>query len=91
MGVKRVSVAEGKRDFTRLLKEAREKLVNVLIFNEREGELVGALLPPQEYERYTQLDAYFEALRLSKKFESLPLDVPKLVRRSRQELEERAP
>lgn len=90
MAAKRVSVAHGKRDFTQLLKEAREKRIAILVFNEREDELAGAILSPQEYERYEQLSAYFEALRLSKKFEHLDLNVPSLVRRSRQELEERA-
>ncbi|MCS6903437.1 MAG: type II toxin-antitoxin system Phd/YefM family antitoxin [Candidatus Bipolaricaulota bacterium] len=90
MTAKRVSVAEGKRDFTQLLKEAREKQMPILIFNEREDEFAGAILSPQEYERYEKLNACFEALRLSKKFEHLALNVPELVRRSRQELEERA-
>ncbi len=90
MTAKRVSVAEGKKDFTQLLKEAREKHVPILIFNEREDEFAGAILSPQEYERYEQLNAYFEALRLSKKFEHLAMDIPEFVRRSRQELEERA-
>jgi len=90
MAAKRVSVAEGKRGFTQLLKEARERRISILVFNEREDKLAGAILPPQEYERYKQLSAYFEALRLSKKFEDLALDVPSLVRQSRQELEERA-
>ncbi len=90
MAAKRVSVAEGKRSFTQLLKEAREKHIPILIFNEREDELAGAILSPREYERYEQLNAYFEALRLSKRFEHLDLDVPSLVRRSRRELEERA-
>lgn len=89
MAVKRVSVATGKKEFTQLLKEAREKHMPILIFNERADEFAGAILSPQEYERYEQLKAYFEALRLSKKFEHLAIDVPELVRRSRQELEER--
>lgn len=90
MVVKRVSVATGKKDFTQLLKEAREKRMPILIFNEREDEFAGAILSPQEYERYEQLHAYFEALRLSKKFGHLKMNMPELVRQSRQELEERA-
>ena len=90
MTTTRISIAEGKKSFTQLLKEAREKHIPILIFNEREGKLAGAILSPEEYERYEQLNAYFEALRLSKKFEHLDLDVPSLVRRARRELEERA-
>lgn len=89
MDGKRVSVAEGKKGFTQLLKEAKEKDIPVLIFNERSGEFAGAILSPEEYERYERLRAYFEALRLSKKFAHLKIDVSELVRESRQELEER--
>lgn len=90
MDSKRVSVAEGKKEFTQLLKEAREKQMPILIFNERSAEFAGALLPPEEYERYERLRAYFEALRLSQKFAHLKLDLPELVRQAREELEEHA-
>lgn len=90
MDGKRVSVAEGKKGFTQLLKEAREKHIPILVFNERLDEFVGAILSPEEYERYERLRAYFEALRLSKKFAHLKLDVGELLWESRKELEERA-
>jgi len=56
---KRVSVAEGKREFTPLLKKAKEKGIPILVFNERRDELVGVILPPAELARYEQLHAYF--------------------------------
>lgn len=90
MSGKRVSVAEGKKGFTQLLREARDKQVPILIFNERLDELAGAILSPEEYERYERLRAYFEALRLSEKFAHFKLNLPQLVRLSREELSERA-
>ncbi len=87
---KRVSVAEGKKRFTQLLKEAREKQIPILIFNERSENFSGVILPPEAYEQYEQLRAYFEALRLSQKFAHLKIDLAKLVRQAREELEERA-
>jgi hypothetical protein len=91
MKSKKVSVAEGKRDFTQLLKEARDKRIPILIFNERVAELAGAILPPEEYRQYERLSAYFEAIRLSKKFADLDIDIPELTRKTRKELEERTP
>lgn len=85
----RVSVAEGKKDLSRLLREAAERRSPILIFNERKGELAGALLSPAEYERYERLQGYFEALRLSQKFSPLKLDLEALVKASRAELNER--
>jgi hypothetical protein len=90
MDSKRVSVAEGKKEFTQLLKEARKKQIPILIFNERLDDFAGALLPPEAYEHYERLRAYFEALRLSQKFADLKIDLPSLVRQAREELEERA-
>jgi len=90
MDGKRVSVAEGKKEFTQLLKEAREKRIPILIFNERLEALAGAILSPEAYEQYERLRAYFEALRLSQRFARLKIDLPNLVRQAREELEERA-
>jgi len=87
MNTKKVSVAEGKKFFTQLLKEAEEEQTAILIF--RRGRFAGAILPPGEYERLERLQAFFEALYLSKQFAHLSVDVAQLVRESRQELEER--
>ncbi len=86
----RVSVAEGKKDLSRLLREAAEARSPIPIFNERKGELAGALLSPAEYERYGRLKGYFEALRLSQKFAPLELDLDALVKASRAKLNGRA-
>ena len=84
---RKVSVAEGRRGFTRLLREARERDAPILIFNEREEELVGAILPPREYARYARMRAYFEAPALSQRLSGLGLEVEELVREARKELE----
>jgi PHD/YefM family antitoxin component YafN of YafNO toxin-antitoxin module len=84
---RKVSVAEGRRGFTRLLREAREKGSPILIFNKREEELVAAILPPKEYARYARMRAYFEALALSQKLSGLGLEAEELVREGRKELE----
>lgn len=89
MESRRVSVAEGKREFTQLLKEAQEKGIPILIINERAHRLAGVILSPDEYERYEKLRAYFEALRLSQKYAHLKVDLPELVRQAREELEDR--
>lgn len=86
---RRVSVADGKRSLTKLLREARETHQPILIFNERRNELAGALLSPEDYERYQRLSAYFEALRLSESLSDRKLGLSDLIREARQTLEER--
>jgi hypothetical protein len=51
---------------------------------------VGAILPPDEYERLGRLQAYFEALQLSKQLAHLQVSAVELAQEARQELEKRA-
>jgi len=88
MSEKRVSVAEGKKEFTQLLHEAAERKIHILVF--RHDAFAGAILPPEEYELFERLRAYFEALRLSQKFSSLKVTAAELAEQSRSELEERS-
>lgn len=85
--VRRISVAEGKRRFTQLLREAQEG--PILIVNARSRRLAGALLSPADYARYARLSAYFEALRLSQKLCHVGFSVHELLAEAREELEER--
>lgn len=89
MAGRRVSVAEGKRDFTRLLREVRESQVPILIYDYREGTPAGVIVSPEEYERYTHLRAYVEAVRISEATKHLKLEAADLARRSRRDLEAR--
>lgn len=87
MNTKRVSVATGKRDFTQLLKEAEREQTAILIF--RRSQFAGAILPPDEYERLERLQAYFEALRISRQLAHLDVSSAELAREARQDLEDR--
>ena len=87
MGTKKVSVAEGKKSFTQLLKEAENEQTAILIH--RRGHFVGALVSANEYQRFERLQGYFEALRISQRLAHLEVDAAELARESRQELEER--
>ena len=87
MSTKKVSVAEGKKSFTQLLKEVEKEQTAILIH--RRGAFVGALLSAGEYQRFERLQGYFEALRISKRLAPMGVTAAELVRESRQELEER--
>jgi len=88
MNVKKVSVAEGKKSFTQLLRDVEGGQTTVLIF--RRGRFAGAILSPDEYERFERIQAYFEALRLSKQLAHLRVSAAELAQAARQELEARA-
>lgn len=87
MKSKRVSVAEGKKSFTQLLRQVEKEKTAVLIF--RRDRFVAALLPADAYEHLERLEAYFQALRLSKQLAHLQVNAAELAHQARRELEER--
>ncbi len=87
INTKKVAVAEDKKSFTQLLKEAENEQTTILIF--RRGRFAEAILPPDEYKRIERLVAYFEALQTSKQLARLPVSAAELAREARQELEDR--
>jgi len=89
MQTRSVSIAMGKRDFTRLLRAARRGRRPIVIFDERRRKMAGVLLSPVEYERYLRLRALYEAIRISQDLQSIDLNALTLSRESRRELETR--
>lgn len=86
---RRVSIAKGKRDFTRLLRAARRGRRPIVIVDERRRELAGALLSPAEFQRYLRLGALYDAIRITQDLQSLDLDALALARASRRDLKTR--
>jgi PHD/YefM family antitoxin component YafN of YafNO toxin-antitoxin module len=86
---RRVSVARGKRDFTRLLRAARRGRRPVVIVDERKKQMAGALLSPAEFERYLRLRSLYDAIRISQDLRAIDLNALALSRESRRALETR--
>jgi len=84
MAVK-VSIAEAKSGFSRLLKRARKETVIVT----RRGKPDAVILPFEEYERLRRLWAYSSMVRLSRELEGVGVTATELHEASRRELEER--
>lgn len=84
MKTRRVSVAEGKRSLTALLREADETDTAVLIY--RRDRLAGVLVPPRAYERLTRTACFSEAVRLSEELAHLEINAADLAREARDEL-----
>lgn len=87
MTIKSVSVAEAKRGLSRLLKETEQ--ADILVFNKRKGALAGAIVSAETYGQVARVRAYLDALRISGKTRGRRLQVAKLIRKSRSELEAR--
>ncbi len=81
----RVSIAEAKSGFSKLLKRARKDLVIVT----RRGKPDAVILPFDEYEHLRRLRAYSSMVRLSRELKEVGVTATELYEASRRELEER--
>lgn len=79
----KVSIAEAKKGFSKMLKRARKELVIVT----RRGEPDAVILPFDEYERLRQLTAYSSMVRLSHELKEAGVTATELYEASREELE----
>lgn len=83
--VVKVSVADAKKDLSRLLKRAREDLLIIT----RRGEPDVVILPFEEYERLRRLRAYSRMVRFARQLAGTDVGAIELYEESRRELEER--
>lgn len=84
---KQVSVAEAKRDLTKLLREAEEKQIEIVVT--RRGVPFMAILRFEDYERLEHLRAYLEMVRISEELKDSEISATEIYEESRRELEER--
>jgi prevent-host-death family protein len=81
----KISIAEARKDFSALLKRAREEPVIIT----RRGEPEAVILPFDEYARLQRLKAYSTMVRLSQEMKGIDIRATELDEASRRELEER--
>ncbi len=80
-----VSVAEARNEFTKLIKRAGEERIIVT----RRGEPTVVLVPYEEYERLSRIQAYLELAALAEELRGSGLRATQLYESSRKELEAR--
>jgi len=84
---KQVSVAEAKRDLTKLLREAEEKGMEIVVT--RRGTPFMVILPYGDYERLERLRSYLNMVRISEELEDSGISATEIYEESRRQLEER--
>ncbi|MGC9063718.1 MAG: hypothetical protein ACP5JL_03465 [bacterium] len=82
-----VSIAKGKQNFNRILREIGKG--PVLVFNEKEKKIAGVIISNEDFKEYTLLKAYSKALKLSEELSVLDITASELSTISRQELEKK--
>ncbi len=84
---KQVSVAEAKRDLTKLLREAAEKQMEIVVT--RRGEPYMIIVRYQDYERLSRIRAYLDMVRISQELKGSGISATEIYEESRRQLEER--
>jgi len=85
---KQVSIAEAKRDLTKLLREAEEKQTEIVVT--RRGEPFMVILRYEDYERLERLRGYLNMVRISEELKDSGISATEVYEESRRELEERS-
>lgn len=84
---KQVSVAEAKRDLTKLLREAAEKQMEIVVT--RRGEPYMIIMRYEDYERLSRIRAYLDMVRISQELKGSGISATEIYEESRRQLEER--
>lgn len=82
-----VTVAEGKRDFSRLIKEAAERNEDVVVT--KRGKPMAVIVPYGEYQHSKKVEAHQKILESRAAFVKAGVSAAEVYRESREKLERR--
>lgn len=82
-----VSIAEGKKSFSRLIHDTVEKRENTIVT--RRGKPVAVIVPYDEYERNARMEGYRNIMEVRKAFLKAGVIADDVYRESRTQLEEK--
>jgi prevent-host-death family protein len=82
-----VSIAEGKKGFSRLIHDTVEKRENTIVT--RRGKPVAVIIPYDEYERSTRMEGYQNIMEVREAFLKAGVIADDVYRESRAQLEEK--
>ncbi len=82
-----VTIAEGKRDFSRLIKEVAEKSEDIVVT--KRGKPLAVIVPYGEYQHSKKVEAYRKILESRSAFAKAGVSAADIYRESKKELERR--
>jgi len=82
-----VSVAEGKKGFSRLIQDAFEKKEEIVVT--KRGKPVAVILPYEEYQHSKKLEGYRKIIAARETFLKTGLSADEIFKESRKQLEKR--
>ena len=86
MNTTTVSIAEGKKGFSRLIQDTLDKKGNIIVT--RRGKPVAVIVPYDEYNRTQRLDGYRKIMEARELFQNAGITADAVYQESREQLEE---
>lgn len=83
-----VSIAEGKKGFSRLIEDAHKKKEEIIVT--RRGKPVAVIVPYEEYQRSKRVEGYRKILEAREVFLKAGLVSDEVFKESRKQLEKRS-
>jgi prevent-host-death family protein len=82
-----VSVAEGKKGFSRLIQDALEKKEEIVVT--KRGKPVAVILPYEEYQQFRRVEGYRKISKARETFLKIGISADEVFKESRSQLEKR--
>jgi prevent-host-death family protein len=82
-----VTVAEGKKGFSRLIRDALEKKEEIIVT--KRGKPVAVILPYEEYQQSKRIEGYKKIMETRGVFLKANIGADEIFKESRRQLEER--
>jgi prevent-host-death family protein len=83
-----VSVAEGKKGFSRLIRNALEKKGEIVVT--KRGKPVAVILPYEEYQHSKRIEGYKKIMEVRETFHKTNIGADEIFKESKRQLERRA-
>jgi len=83
-----VTIAEGKKHFSRLINDSLEKEEEILVT--RRGRPVVVIIPYEHYQRSRKRQGYEKIMEAKKEFEKSGIEAEKIFKESKRQLEKRS-
>lgn len=87
MKITTVSVAEGKREFSRLLRDTSKKKEEIIVT--RRGKPVAVIIPYDEFQHSMRVDGYRKIMKARETFLKAGVKADEIFKESRKQLEKR--
>jgi len=87
MNTSKVSIAEGKKGFSRLIQDTQDKQESIIVT--RRGQPVAVIVPYEEYNRTMRMDGYRKIKEVREMYIKTGINASEIYEESRKQLEEK--